>query len=64
MAVKLSRRDANKLLIGLPAFAMGSKLSKPLMPAEDAKISATDPYLRKRVAVLSLMEARPSCGPN
>jgi haloalkane dehalogenase len=52
MAVKLSRRDANKLLIGLPAFAMGSKLSNALMPTEESKISAADPHPRKRIAIL------------
>ena len=52
MPAKFSRRDANKLLIGLPAFAMGSKLSNAPMPAEEAKISVADPYPRKRIAVL------------
>src|SRR6202521_2112378 len=52
MSAKFSRRDANKLLIGLPAFAMGSKLSNALMPTEESKISAADPYPRKRIAVL------------
>jgi hypothetical protein len=42
----------HKLLIGLPAFTMGSKLSNSLMPAEEAKISPADPYPRKRIAVL------------
>jgi len=52
MSVKFSRRDANKLLMGLPAFALGSKFSNALLPAEESKISAVDPYPRKRVAVL------------
>src|ERR1700756_1958512 len=52
MAVKLSRRDANKFLIGVPAYAMGSKVSNTLMPTEESKISAADPYPRKRIAVL------------
>ena len=52
MSVKFSRRDANKLLIGLPAFALGSKFSNALMPTEESKISAVDPYPRKRIAVL------------
>jgi hypothetical protein len=52
MAVKLSRRDANKFLIGLPAYAMESKLSNTLMPTEEPKISAADPYPRNCIAVL------------
>jgi hypothetical protein len=52
MSVKFSRRDTNKLLIALPAFAIRSKFSNSLMPVEEAKISAVDPYPRKRVAVL------------
>ncbi len=52
MSAKYSRRDANKHLIALPAFAIGSKLSNRLMPAEETKISAVDPHPRQRVAVL------------
>jgi haloalkane dehalogenase len=52
VSATFSRRDANKLLMGLPAFAIGSKLSNGLMSVEEAKISAADPYPRKRIAVL------------
>jgi haloalkane dehalogenase len=52
MSGKLSRRDANKLLFGLPVFAVGSRLSNSLTSAADeAEISALDPYPRKRIAV-------------
>jgi haloalkane dehalogenase len=51
MSAKLSRRDANKLLFGLPAFAVGSRLSNSLTPPDEAEISALDPYPRKRIAV-------------
>ena len=51
MSAKFSRRDANKLLIGWPTFAIGSELSNSLMPSEDVKISAADPFPRKRIAV-------------
>jgi len=52
VSTTFSRRDASKLLMGLPAFAIGSKLSNSLISVEEAKISAMDPYPRKRVAVL------------
>lgn len=52
MSAKFSRRDANKLLIGLPAFAIGSRLSDGSTSVEKDKISAVDPYPRKRIAVL------------
>jgi haloalkane dehalogenase len=51
MSAKVSRRDVNKLLVGLPAFAVGSRLSNSLTPAHEAEISALDPYPRKRIAV-------------
>ena len=51
MSEKFSRRDANKLLFGIPAFAIGSTLSNTLTRAEEAEISAVDPYARKRIAV-------------
>ena len=52
MSATYSRRDANKLLIALPGFLMGSTFSNRLMSAEKANISAADPYPRRRVAVL------------
>ena len=52
MAVMFSRRDANKLLIGLPALAIESTISQRLMSAEEANISVVDHHPRRRVAVL------------
>jgi hypothetical protein len=52
MPVRFSRRDANKLLMGLPVFALGSKFPASLIPVEEGKISAADAYSRKRLAVL------------
>jgi haloalkane dehalogenase len=51
VAAKVSRRDVNKLLVGLPVYAVGSRLSNSLTPADEAEISALDPYPRKRIAV-------------
>jgi len=51
MSAKFSRRDANQLLIGLPAFAIGSEFSNSLLLAQEAKIGAPEPYPRKRIAV-------------
>ena len=52
MAVMFSRRDANKLLMGLPALAIESTISRRLMSAEEANISVVDYHPRRRVAVL------------
>jgi haloalkane dehalogenase len=52
MAVMFSRRDANKLLMGLPALAIESTISRRLMSAEEANISVVDHHPRRRVAVL------------
>jgi hypothetical protein len=42
MSVKFSRRDTNKLIIGLPAVVLGLKFSHSLMPVEKNKIIAMD----------------------
>jgi len=52
MSAKISRRDANKFLISLPALASGSMLSNKLVSAEEASISSADHYPRRRVAAL------------
>jgi haloalkane dehalogenase len=51
MSAKFSRRDANQLLIGLPAFAIGSEFSNSLLLTQEAKIGAAEPYPRKRITV-------------
>ena len=51
MSAKFSRRDANKLLIRVPAFAIGSEFSNSLLLAQGAEIGAAEPYPRKRIAV-------------
>ena len=42
MSVKFSRRDTNKLIIGLPAFVLGFKFSHSLIFVDKNKIIAMD----------------------
>lgn len=51
MSAKISRRDFSKLLVAVPALAMGSRLMRAPAWAQSV-ISASDPHPRRRVKVL------------
>jgi hypothetical protein len=48
MSAKFSRRDTNKLIIGLLAFVLGFKLSHNLMSVDENKIIAMDSQIGQR----------------